>query len=226
MTKLFIIYTGWCDMCLWCCTCWMTKLFIIYTGWCDMCLWCCTCWMTKLFIIYSRWCDQWHGSWCCTCWMIKLFIIYTGWCDMCLWCCTCWIIKLFNIYTGRCQICIWCCTCLMTKLFIIYVLQIMLIIQSATVTVKASQVSGRKIVAIGVFPKCFSLNSVNSLNSVTKNYDIKRTRTCHPATSGARDKHATTAPVRHMWEIGSLNWAQFMLQFLWIHWIQRKFCSI
>ena len=45
-----------------------------------------------------------------------------------------------------------------------------------------------------------------------KIYDTKRTRTCHPATSCARDKHATTAPARHMWEIGSLNWAQSMLQ--------------
>ena len=45
-----------------------------------------------------------------------------------------------------------------------------------------------------------------------KIYDIKRTRTCHPATSCVRDQHATTAPARHMWEIGSLNWAQFMLQ--------------
>ena len=45
-----------------------------------------------------------------------------------------------------------------------------------------------------------------------KIYNIKRTRTCHPATSCVRDQHATTAPPRHMWEIGSLNWAQFMLQ--------------
>ena len=59
------------------------------------------------------------------------------------------------------------------------------------------------------FPKCFSLNS---LSSVTKMYDIKRTRTCHPATSCVRNQHATTVPARHMWEIGSLNWIQFMLQ--------------
>ena len=62
---------------------------------------------------------------------------------------------------------------------------------------------------IGLFPKCFSLNSANS---VTKIYDIKRTRTCHSATSCVRDKHATTVPARHMWDIGSLNWAQCMLQ--------------
>ena len=56
----------------------------------------------------------------------------------------------------------------------------------------------------------------------------KRTRTCHSATSCLRDQNATTAPGRHMWERGSLNWAQFMLhsdyQFPWIRWIQRKFC--
>ena len=45
-----------------------------------------------------------------------------------------------------------------------------------------------------------------------KIYDIKRTRTCHPVTSCVRDQDATTLPARHMWEIGSLNWAQFMLQ--------------
>ena len=47
---------------------------------------------------------------------------------------------------------------------------------------------------------------------MTKIYDIKRTRTCQSATSCVRDQHATTAPSRHMWEIGSLNWARFMLQ--------------
>ena len=57
----------------------------------------------------------------------------------------------------------------------------------------------------GVYPKSFSLNSV-------KKNDIKRTRACHPATSCVRDQHATTAPARHSWEIVSLNWAQFMLQ--------------
>ena len=33
-----------------------------------------------------------------------------------------------------------------------------------------------------------------------------------PATSSARDQDATTAPVRHMWETGSLNWLRFILQ--------------
>ena len=45
-----------------------------------------------------------------------------------------------------------------------------------------------------------------------KIYDIRRTRTSHTATSCVRDQDATTAPARHMWETGSLNWAQFMLQ--------------
>ena len=37
-----------------------------------------------------------------------------------------------------------------------------------------------------------------------------------PATSCIRDQDATTAPARHVWETGSLNWAQFMLQwFIW-----------
>ena len=40
----------------------------------------------------------------------------------------------------------------------------------------------------------------------------KRTRTCHPATCCVRDQDATSAPSRYMWEIGSLNSAQFMLQ--------------
>ena len=37
-----------------------------------------------------------------------------------------------------------------------------------------------------------------------------------PATSCVRDQDATTVPARHMWETGSLNWAQFML-----HWFIR-----
>ena len=40
----------------------------------------------------------------------------------------------------------------------------------------------------------------------------KRAQTCHPTTSCVRDQDATTAPARHMWETGSLNWPQFMLQ--------------
>ena len=33
-----------------------------------------------------------------------------------------------------------------------------------------------------------------------------------PVTSCVRGQDATTATARHMWEAGSLNWAQFMLQ--------------
>ena len=57
-------------------------------------------------------------------------------------------------------------------------------------------------------PKCameFFLN-VSHWIRWTKIHDIKRTQTCHPATSCVRDQHATTAPARHMWQIGSLNW--------------------
>ena len=46
-----------------------------------------------------------------------------------------------------------------------------------------------------------------SLNSVTKIFVIKRART-----SSVRDQDATTAPARHVWETGSLNWAQFKLR--------------
>ena len=49
----------------------------------------------------------------------------------------------------------------------------------------------------GVFPKCFT----ESLKFSDKNicHYSKRARTW--------DKDATTAPTRHMWEIGSSNWA-------------------
>ena len=40
----------------------------------------------------------------------------------------------------------------------------------------------------------------------------KRLWTCYSATSCVRVQDATTAPAIHMWETGSLNWAQFMLQ--------------
>ena len=53
----------------------------------------------------------------------------------------------------------------------------------------------------------------------------KRVGTCYPATSCVRDQDATTAPPRHMWETGSLNGTQFMLQIPQIRWIRWKFCS-
>ena len=50
-----------------------------------------------------------------------------------------------------------------------------------------------------------------TLNSVTKIFVIM-VKGFKPATSCARDQDATTAPARHRWETGSLNWSQFMLQ--------------
>ena len=61
------------------------------------------------------------------------------------------------------------------------------------------------------FPWMFSLNSLNSVNSVTKIFVITVKR-LEPATPCVRNQDATTVPSRHMWETGSLNWAQFMLQ--------------
>ena len=46
--------------------------------------------------------------------------------------------------------------------------------------------------------------SVNSLNSVAKIFMIK-VKGYEPSTSCVRDLGATTAPARHMYEIGSLN---------------------
>ena len=61
----------------------------------------------------------------------------------------------------------------------------------------------------GVFPKCF-----NEFSDKNICHYSKRTRACHPATSCVRDQDATAAAGRHMWETGSFNWAQFMLQWL------------
>ena len=67
-----------------------------------------------------------------------------------------------------------------------------------------------------VFPKCFHWICWQNI--------------CHRAISCARDQDATTAPARHVWETGSLNWGQFMLQwffrfleFRWIQWIPVSF---
>ena len=63
----------------------------------------------------------------------------------------------------------------------------------------------------------FSLNVfIEFLEFSDKNvwHYSKRARTCQSATSFVRDQHATPAPARQMWEPGSLNWAQFMLQWL------------
>ena len=67
---------------------------------------------------------------------------------------------------------------------------------------------------LGRTPLEFFLNVFHWIRRIQwqKMYGIKRARTCHPVTCSVRDQHATTAPARHIWEIGSLNWAQFMLQ--------------
>ena len=61
----------------------------------------------------------------------------------------------------------------------------------------------------------FFLNVFTEFSDKNGHYS-KRVRTCHSATSCVRVQDATTVPARHMWETGSLNWAQFMLQwFIW-----------
>ena len=58
----------------------------------------------------------------------------------------------------------------------------------------------------------FFLNvSLNSGNSVTRIFVIT-VKGLELAISCLRDQHATTAPARHLWKTGSLNWLQFMLQ--------------
>ena len=55
-----------------------------------------------------------------------------------------------------------------------------------------------------------------SLNVFTEFAEFSQTKifaiTVKPASSCVRDQDGTTAPTRHVWETGSLNWAQFMLQ--------------
>ena len=61
----------------------------------------------------------------------------------------------------------------------------------------------------------FSLNVFTKFNKFSdKNicHYSKRAWTCHAAASCVRDQDATTVPARHVWETGSLNYAQFMLQ--------------
>ena len=52
---------------------------------------------------------------------------------------------------------------------------------------------------------------LKSLNSVTKIFVISA-KGLEPVVSYVRDQDATTAPARHMWDTGSLNWPKFMLQ--------------
>ena len=60
---------------------------------------------------------------------------------------------------------------------------------------------------MGVFPKCYTEFSDKNICQYSK-----RAQAYNPATSCVRDQDATTAPSRHMWEIGTLNWAHIMLQ--------------
>ena len=52
---------------------------------------------------------------------------------------------------------------------------------------------------------------MNWANSVTEIFVIT-VEELEPATSSVRDQDATTVPAINTWEIGSLNWLQFMLQ--------------
>ena len=68
---------------------------------------------------------------------------------------------------------------------------------------------------LGKIPFEFSLNVFREFTKFSdKNicHYSKKARTCHPATSSVGDQDATKVPARHMWETGSLNRAQFMLQ--------------
>ena len=56
------------------------------------------------------------------------------------------------------------------------------------------------------FLKCFS--------ELSEKIFVIRLKWLEPATFCIRDKDATTTPARHIWEKGSLNWTQFMLQWL------------
>ena len=61
---------------------------------------------------------------------------------------------------------------------------------------------------IRVFPTCFIEFSDKKIVIILK--------VLEPATSCVRDQDVTTAPARHMWEIGTLKWVPFMLQwFIW-----------
>ena len=61
------------------------------------------------------------------------------------------------------------------------------------------------VTSIWVFPKCFRW-----IERIQWQKFSKRTKTCYPATTCVKDQHATTVPGRHMWETGSLNWANFI----------------
>ena len=68
----------------------------------------------------------------------------------------------------------------------------------------------RELYYNGVFPKCF--HWIQRIQWQKKFHRSNRIRT--PATFCVWDQHATTVPAQHMWETGTLNWTQFMLQWL------------
>ena len=71
------------------------------------------------------------------------------------------------------------------------------VVKSSAVTVKSSD-----ILYIWVFPKFSEFRAKTFVITV---------KGLEPATPYVRDQDATTASARHMWETGSLNWAQLML---------------
>ena len=75
-------------------------------------------------------------------------------------------------------------------------------------------------VCVNAYFNVYSLNGVFQRIRWHKIFVVIRVRTI---ASYVRDNGATTVPARHMWETGSLNWAQFVLQ-----WFSRflKFAEI
>ena len=58
----------------------------------------------------------------------------------------------------------------------------------------------------------FFLNVFTEFSEFREKIILITIKGLEPATFCVRDQDATTAPVRHMWETGSLSWSQFMLQ--------------
>ena len=72
-------------------------------------------------------------------------------------------------------------------------------------------------------PRTKSCESYLSFHEMFSKIFVITAKGLEPANSCVRGQDATTGPARHMWEIGSLNWLQFMLQIPWIHWIPVPF---
>ena len=64
-------------------------------------------------------------------------------------------------------------------------------------------------VCVNAYLNVYPLNGVFQRIRWHKIFVVIRVRTI---TSYVRDNGATTVPARHMWETGSLNWVQFVLQ--------------